>query len=152
MNGHLQAEQPYLGDSLTWLLTTDKSWDGPPSRVLPRHPNTLWESVWVWNPQRSAFSLRRRQLLGVPNSLTHTGSGPHVRYDWSIGIELHPPLHNPFETSLPLRQDVARNPLSLFHLLADQLPKAGMERFDDLSFRGICGAVWSYPQVSISTF
>ena len=48
--GHLEKEQPQLGDLRSpWLLTTYKAWDDPPSRVIEIEKNRLVVSTHLTN-------------------------------------------------------------------------------------------------------
>ena len=51
-NGHLEREQPQLGDLRSpWLLTTYKSWDDPPSGFLKEC------DVWGGGPLQRTFMI-----------------------------------------------------------------------------------------------
>ena len=84
-NGHLEREQPQLGDLRSpWLLTTYKSWDDPPSGFLKEC------DVWGGGPlQRNLHDffganckVSGRVLGGCPASLRISG--------WLRGVNLKP--------------------------------------------------------------
>ena len=58
--GHLEGEQPYLGDLRSlWLLATYKSWDDPPSSP-PKSPRSYWVILFF---SRCRFDPRKTALL-----------------------------------------------------------------------------------------